>query len=242
MLALLALVLALTAHAQPATINCGSLLQPAQYPLCAAQLANATLSGRPVTAAKATDLCLMRCVICSEAYPQFFPWRAGLGDAGAPFCALQPSTPAAAFAPDTILAFTTAAILNSSALNGQYFLDYAGGPEENATQALSLLLAAMPRRDVLLLLTDAQLLMDLSLNLKALVSQRLIPKQDGKGRMAAGSIAKSAAPTASGMHTITQPCIRPCAVSASMRPSRAALRRRVSPSRSRVSARLPPVS
>jgi twitching motility protein PilU len=31
----------------------------------------------------------------------------------------------------------------------------------------------------------AQLLMDLSLNLKALVSQRLIPKQDGKGRIAA---------------------------------------------------------
>jgi twitching motility protein PilU len=30
----------------------------------------------------------------------------------------------------------------------------------------------------------AQLLMDLSLNLKALVSQRLIPKQDGKGRLA----------------------------------------------------------
>jgi twitching motility protein PilU len=33
-----------------------------------------------------------------------------------------------------------------------------------------------------------QLLMDLSLNLKALVSQRLIPKQDGKGRMAAVEI------------------------------------------------------
>jgi twitching motility protein PilU len=31
----------------------------------------------------------------------------------------------------------------------------------------------------------AQLLMDLSLNLKAMVSQRLIPKQDGKGRIAA---------------------------------------------------------
>jgi twitching motility protein PilU len=30
--------------------------------------------------------------------------------------------------------------------------------------------------------------MDLSLNLKALVSQRLIPKQDGKGRMAAVEI------------------------------------------------------
>jgi twitching motility protein PilU len=34
----------------------------------------------------------------------------------------------------------------------------------------------------------AQLLMDLSLNLKALVSQRLIPKQDGKGRVAAVEI------------------------------------------------------
>lgn len=34
----------------------------------------------------------------------------------------------------------------------------------------------------------AQLLMDLSLNLKALVSQRLIPKQDGKGRIAAVEI------------------------------------------------------
>ncbi|MGQ0711540.1 MAG: PilT/PilU family type 4a pilus ATPase [Rhodoferax sp.] len=33
-----------------------------------------------------------------------------------------------------------------------------------------------------------QLLMDLSLNLKAMVSQRLIPKQDGKGRMAAVEI------------------------------------------------------
>ena len=34
----------------------------------------------------------------------------------------------------------------------------------------------------------AQLLMDLSLNLKALVSQRLVPKQDGKGRHAAVEI------------------------------------------------------
>jgi twitching motility protein PilU len=31
----------------------------------------------------------------------------------------------------------------------------------------------------------AQLLMDLSLNLKAFISQRLVPKQDGKGRAAA---------------------------------------------------------
>jgi twitching motility protein PilU len=34
----------------------------------------------------------------------------------------------------------------------------------------------------------AQLLMDLSLNLKAMVSQRLVPKQDGKGRHAAVEI------------------------------------------------------
>jgi twitching motility protein PilU len=34
----------------------------------------------------------------------------------------------------------------------------------------------------------AQLLMDLSLNLRAMVSQRLIPKQDGKGRAAAVEI------------------------------------------------------
>jgi twitching motility protein PilU len=34
----------------------------------------------------------------------------------------------------------------------------------------------------------AQLLMDLSLNLKALVSQRLLPRQEGKGRIAAVEI------------------------------------------------------
>jgi twitching motility protein PilU len=34
----------------------------------------------------------------------------------------------------------------------------------------------------------AQLLMDLSLNLKAFISQRLVPKQDGKGRAAAVEI------------------------------------------------------
>ena len=34
----------------------------------------------------------------------------------------------------------------------------------------------------------AQLLMDLSLNLRSLVSQRLLPKQDGKGRAAAVEI------------------------------------------------------
>ena len=49
----------------------------------------------------------------------------------------------------------------------------------SANQALDRILNFFPeeRRD--------QLLMDLSLNLKALVSQRLVPKQDGRGRFAA---------------------------------------------------------
>ena len=49
----------------------------------------------------------------------------------------------------------------------------------SANQALDRVINFFPeeRRD--------QLLMDLSLNLKALISQRLIPKQDGKGRFAA---------------------------------------------------------
>ena len=52
----------------------------------------------------------------------------------------------------------------------------------SANQALDRIINFFPeeRRD--------QLLMDLSLNLKALVSQRLVPKQDGKGRFAAVEI------------------------------------------------------
>jgi len=49
----------------------------------------------------------------------------------------------------------------------------------NANQALDRIVNFFPEE------RRSQLLMDLSLNLKALVSQRLIPKQDGKGRMAA---------------------------------------------------------
>jgi twitching motility protein PilU len=49
----------------------------------------------------------------------------------------------------------------------------------SANQALDRIINFFPEERRL------QLLMDLSLNLKALVSQRLIPKQDGKGRMAA---------------------------------------------------------
>jgi len=49
----------------------------------------------------------------------------------------------------------------------------------NANQALDRIVNFFPQE------RRSQLLMDLSLNLKALVSQRLIPRQDGKGRMAA---------------------------------------------------------
>jgi len=49
----------------------------------------------------------------------------------------------------------------------------------NANQALDRVINFFPED------RRAQLLMDLSLNLKAIVSQRLIPKQEGKGRVAA---------------------------------------------------------
>jgi twitching motility protein PilU len=52
----------------------------------------------------------------------------------------------------------------------------------SANQALDRIINFFPEE------RRSQLLMDLSLNLKALVSQRLIPKQDGKGRAAAVEI------------------------------------------------------
>jgi twitching motility protein PilU len=48
----------------------------------------------------------------------------------------------------------------------------------NANQALDRIINFFPEE------RRAQLLMDLSLNLKAMVSQRLIPRQDGRGRVA----------------------------------------------------------
>ncbi|MGC4003693.1 MAG: PilT/PilU family type 4a pilus ATPase [Pirellulales bacterium] len=49
----------------------------------------------------------------------------------------------------------------------------------NANQAMDRIVNFFPEE------RRAQLLMDLSLNLKAIVSQRLVPRQDGKGRVAA---------------------------------------------------------
>ena len=50
----------------------------------------------------------------------------------------------------------------------------------SANQALDRIINFFPEE------RRAQLLMDLSLNLRAFVSQRLIPRQDGKGRVAGG--------------------------------------------------------
>jgi twitching motility protein PilU len=52
----------------------------------------------------------------------------------------------------------------------------------SANQALDRIINFFPEE------RRSQLLMDLSLNLKSIVSQRLIPKQDGKGRVAAVEI------------------------------------------------------
>jgi len=52
----------------------------------------------------------------------------------------------------------------------------------SANQALDRIINFFPEE------RRAQLLMDLSLNLKAIVSQRLVPRQDGKGRLAAVEI------------------------------------------------------
>ena len=52
----------------------------------------------------------------------------------------------------------------------------------SANQALDRIINFFPEE------RRAQLLMDLSLNLKALVSQRLLPRQEGKGRVAAVEI------------------------------------------------------
>ena len=127
---------------------------------CAALLlrANATLSGQPpLTLERATDLCLLRCAVCTRA--EYMPWQVGLPSAGS-LCDDDAAAPAALL-PDAIVASAAAAIFNASAvLSGVYFLDYPGGPEENASLALPLQLARMPRRDLLLLLTDATLFMD----------------------------------------------------------------------------------
>ena len=52
---------------------------------------------------------------------------------------------------DTLIATTVQAILNLSAVQGGFLNDFPGAIEENATQALTSLVAGMPRRDLMLL-------------------------------------------------------------------------------------------
>ena len=59
---------------------------------------------------------------------------------------------------------------------------YSVATANSANQALDRVINFFPEE------RRTQLLMDLSLNLKAMISQRLIPKQDGKGRQAAVEI------------------------------------------------------
>ena len=145
---LLSVLLPLAA-AQPAAFPpCPTAFGPASaaLPCVSAQLAkNETLNGNAVSLDKARDVCFLLCVVCSA--PDMVAWQ--LGGAGAAACA--GGFGADSGGGDAVVAAATDAFLNTSALQGNYFLDDAGDLEENATQAVSALLGGMARRDLLLL-------------------------------------------------------------------------------------------
>ena len=103
---------------------------------------------------RAADLCYLQCTICcvGSGSKTFFPFA--IGADGVNTCVMPPESAV------SIITDAASAIVNSSALHGQYFLDYPGGPEENATIALQFLLTGMPRRDFMLLATDTSLFLD----------------------------------------------------------------------------------
>ena len=155
--ALLPLLLLARASAQDGA--CSPLFgQPPS--LCAMTLYNTTMSTvlgpRVLTMDKASDLCYLSCVACHNA--QFLAWSLPQLSDPASFCGAAGGGGAASA--DAIIAAATDALLNSSAMHGQFFLDGPGELEENATQALAALLAGMPRRDLLLLSTDTALMAD----------------------------------------------------------------------------------
>lgn len=116
---------------------------------CTSALTNSTYNGNAVSASKAADLCYAWCTVCSD--DDFLAWQFG---AALGACALSPA------GGDAAVALVTDAVMNTTALHGNYFLDDPGDVEENATQALSLLLGGMARRDLLLLASDTQLVID----------------------------------------------------------------------------------
>ena len=101
----------------------------------------------PPLSSQAADDCVLCMVVCGS--PALTAWMA-VPDYTASMC----SGMTMCIAPpphDEVVALTAAALLNLSATQGAFFNDYAGGLEENATQALTYLLDTMPRRDMLLL-------------------------------------------------------------------------------------------
>jgi hypothetical protein len=136
------------AAAQPACLGVFSGAAPS----CPAAIlaGNETLNGRPVSASRAQDLCYLLCVVCGK--PEFIAWQLD-----APAICAAAADPGSG---DAIVAAATDAVMNFSALHGQFFLDDPGDIEENATQAVSLLLGGMARRDLLLLASDTALFVD----------------------------------------------------------------------------------
>ena len=90
-----------------------------------------------------SDDAFVQCGYCSTPDLSYLQDGASLaalcGQAGSP---LPPPPPHAA-----LVSTLVAALLNTSQIQGVYFLDEPGGLEENATEALTYLLDTMPRRD-----------------------------------------------------------------------------------------------
>jgi hypothetical protein len=98
---------------------------------------------------RARDFCYLQCVICTQF--DFISWQLGQGIT---------CSPGSFQTVDSIVSLVTDAILNTSALHGQYFLDDQGDIEENATQALQYLIKGMPRRDFLIFSSNPILFME----------------------------------------------------------------------------------
>ena len=142
------LLAAASAQAQPS--KCSAFLTASPPGGCVAALTNTSLNGAPASPARAADLCFALCTVCTD--DDFIAWQLGAADG--------PCAPAPPASGDAVVAALTDAALNTSALHGQYFLDDQGDIEENATQAIALLLGGMARRDLLLLASDSLLMLD----------------------------------------------------------------------------------
>jgi len=98
---------------------------------------------------RARDLCFANCVVCTT--PDFFAWVLG-----------QDATcvPGTLTTSSAIINAVADAVLNTSALHGQFFLDDQGDIEENATLSMQFLFSGMPRRDLMLFYSTPQQFME----------------------------------------------------------------------------------